>query len=258
MTDTRGTTITVTTPDGTAEAYLTQPVPDPDNPGGPLPGVLLIMDAIGLRPRIETMADRIASWGYVVLAPNVFYRDGDAAATSPSVEFLDDESRAEFFAGAMPRIRRLTPDLATPDLRAYVDALHARPEVSPGPIGATGYCMGGRLALLAGATLPDDVAAIGMFHTGGLVTDTSASPHLWVTDVRGEVLAVHADHDRSLPPVAIARFEHALSSAGVTHHTTVYPGARHGYTMSDTAEYNHDAAEHHFAELRKLFARTLH
>ncbi|MGW0035328.1 dienelactone hydrolase family protein [Gordonia sp. NPDC003376] len=258
MTDTRGATITVTTPDGIAEAYLTQPVSDTDDPDVPLPGVLLIMDAFGLRPRIEKMADRIASWGYVVLAPNVFYRDGDAAATSPAVEFLDDDSRAAFLAEAMPRIRRLTPDLATPDLRAYVDALHARPEVSSGPIGVTGYCMGGRLALLAGATLPDDVAAIGMFHTGGLVTDTSASPHLWVPDVRGEVLAVHADRDRSLPPVAIAQFEHALSSSGVTHHATVYPGARHGYTMSDTAEYNHDATEHHFAELQKLFHRTLH
>ena len=63
-----GETIELQAADGTAEAYLT------GHPGDP--GVLFYIDAIGLRPQIETMADRIASWGYVVLAPNVFYRDG--------------------------------------------------------------------------------------------------------------------------------------------------------------------------------------
>jgi hypothetical protein len=62
-------TIDVQTPDGTADCYLTRPSDD-----GPHPAVLLMIDAIGLRPRIEEMADRIARGGYVVLAPNVFYR----------------------------------------------------------------------------------------------------------------------------------------------------------------------------------------
>ena len=65
-----GQTIDLQAADGTAQAYLA------GNPGDP--GVLFYIDAIGLRPQIETMADRIASWGYVVLAPNVFYRDGRA------------------------------------------------------------------------------------------------------------------------------------------------------------------------------------
>ena len=58
-----GRTLEIGTPDGPAEAYLARP----DDDGHP--GVLLYVDAIGLRPRIEEMADRIASWGYVVLAP---------------------------------------------------------------------------------------------------------------------------------------------------------------------------------------------
>ena len=72
-------TLTLTMPDGDAEAYLATA------PGGaPAPGVLFVIDAIGLRPRIEEMADRIASWGFTVLAPNVFYRDGTAAELAPS------------------------------------------------------------------------------------------------------------------------------------------------------------------------------
>ena len=70
--------LTLTMPDGDAEAYLSTA------PGGaPAPGVLFVIDAIGLRPRIEEMADRIASWGYTVLAPHVFHRDGTAAELAP-------------------------------------------------------------------------------------------------------------------------------------------------------------------------------
>ncbi|MGC5247119.1 dienelactone hydrolase family protein [Gordonia sp. DT219] len=255
MSETTGEKITVTAADGDAEAYVARPAPAAD--GDTWPGVLFLMDAIGLRPQIEKMADRIASWGYVVLAPNTFYRSGTAAETSPDEPLLDAESRSTFFAKARPRIKSLTTYRARGDLAAYLDALRALPETAPGPVGATGYCMGGRLALLAATTRPDDVAAVGMFHTGGLVTDSSDSPHLSLPEVKAEVLAIHADHDRSLPPESVAVFEHALTSSGVTHHASVYPGAPHGYTMADTASYNHDASEYHFAELAKLFARTL-
>jgi carboxymethylenebutenolidase len=63
-----GRTLEIPTPEGPAEAYLTRPDDDEH------PGVLFFGDAIGLRPRIEEMADRIASWGYVVLVPHVFHR----------------------------------------------------------------------------------------------------------------------------------------------------------------------------------------
>jgi len=75
-----GQSIEIGAPDGVADAYLTRPDDDPH------PGVLLFVDAIGLRPQIEQMADRIASWGYVVLTPNVFYRDGAAADLAPTAD----------------------------------------------------------------------------------------------------------------------------------------------------------------------------
>lgn len=61
--------------EGTAEALVARP----SSGGGPFPGAILYMDAFGLRPRIGDMAQRVADWGYVVLAPNVFYRDGTVA-----------------------------------------------------------------------------------------------------------------------------------------------------------------------------------
>lgn len=256
MTESTGEMITIRAADGSTEAYVARPsTTDTD---GARSGVLLFIDAIGLRPRIQTMADRIASWGHVVLAPNVFYRSGTAAQTSPGAPLTDSDARARFMSAAMRRVAALTPGTVTPDIVAYIDTLQDLPGVTTGPIATIGYCMGGRLALLAATARPDDVAAVGMFHTGGLVTDSADSPHLHLTGITAEVLAIHADHDRSLPPEAIARFEHALTSVGVTHHTAVYPGAAHGYTMSDTAAYNHDAAEYHFTELAHLLERTLH
>lgn len=252
MTTISGETIEIPTPDGTAEAYLTRP---PETRSGDThPGVLFIVDAIGLRPQTRKMADRIASWGYTVLVPHLFYRDGSADELAPEDDLLDAQSRDDFFAVALPRVRALTPEVVTPDLSAYVDALQ---KVAPGPIAVTGYCAGGRLALLAAATRPDDVAAVALFHTGGLVIDSPQSPHLWLGTVSATLLAVHADRDRSMPAEAIARFEHALIESGVTHIATVYPGAPHGYTMADTDAYNHDAAEYHYRELRKLLANTI-
>jgi carboxymethylenebutenolidase len=251
---TRGQHIEITTPDGTAEAYVTGTATEQ----GPVPGVLFFMDAIGVRPRIEEMADRIADWGYVVLAPNVFYRHGTVADIAPTTDLRLPGEREKFFPSVMPLVAGHTPDEAARDLPAYVAALADRPDVDPRVLGVTGYCMGARLALRAAAQLPDLVAAVGMFHGGGIVTDEDDSPHLLVPRVRAELVAGFADNDRSMPPEAVAAFDEALREAGVTATTAVYPGAPHGYTMSDTSMYDEGAAERHFAELRELFDRTLH
>lgn len=244
-----GQRIEITTADGTAEAYLTRP------DDRPRPGVLFYVDAIGLRARTEAMADRIASWGYVVLVPHVFYRDGSAAGLAPKADLRQPEARAAFFAdGVMDRVNALTPDRSLPDAEAWLDELlrHAT-----GPVGVTGYCMGARLAVRTAALRPDLVAAVGGFHGGGLVTDAADSPHRVVDGARAEFLFGHADQDASMPPEDIETLAAALDAAGVTHREAVYPGARHGYTMADSTSYDEVGAERHFLELRELFDRTI-
>jgi carboxymethylenebutenolidase len=81
----RSQTVDIAMPDGVADAYLTRP-----GDGDRRPGVLMIMDAFGLRERIFEMADRIAARGYAVLAPNVFYRAG----RSPVLPFPDMTAEA--------------------------------------------------------------------------------------------------------------------------------------------------------------------
>jgi carboxymethylenebutenolidase len=243
-----GSMIDVPTPDGIADCYLTKPADD-----APYPGVLFMIDAIGLRPRIEQMADRIAAQGYVVLAPNVFYRGGRAPLWE-TPELTDPHSRTRFFRTLGPQMAALTPDTVTADGSAYLDKLG---ELTDGPVGVTGYCFGGWVGWTVAATQPDRVAAFGGFHTGRMVTDDSDSAHLLAPRVHAEVYWGHADQDESMTTENIATLDRAMDDAGVRHTTEVYEGARHGYTMSDTGAYNEPATERHFAALFALLRRAI-
>ena len=243
----RSEMIDVTTRDGIADAYLARP----DGEGHP--AVLLVVDAFGLRPQIERMADRISARGFVVLAPNVFYRAGRAPVVS--LDGLGDpEQRASVFERVMPLIRELTPERIVRDGGAYVDLLE---QVGRGPIAITGYCMGGRVGWRIAAAYPERVAALGGFHVGGLVTDAADSPHRSAASLAAEVYLGHADNDRSMTPEQIAELERGLDAAGVRYRSEVYHGAAHGYTMADTPAYDEAAAERHYSELFTLLERSI-
>src|SRR5699024_2372367 len=198
-----------------------------------------------------------ASWGFTVLVPHVFYRNGTADELAPDVDLREPGARDRFIAGLRPIMQGHTADRSGRDLTAYARTLRRITAPDDARWAAVGYCMGGRLALRAAARYPDQVTAVGMFHTGGLVTDDEDSPHLCIPDVRAEVLARYADNDGSMPKEAIATVDEALTRSGVTHSTAIYEGAQHGYTMADTPMYGADAAERHFDELHDLLERRL-
>jgi carboxymethylenebutenolidase len=243
-----GRAVDIPTADGVADSYLVRPEGD-----GPYPGVLFIMDAFGLRPRIEEMAGRIAERGFVVLAPNVLYREGRAPVL-PMPDPADPDSRAAFMQKIMPLVQSLTPERVASDAKYYLDYLA---EVAPGAIAITGYCMGARVGWRIAAAFPDRVAALGGFHAGGLVTDAPDSPHRSADQIAAELYFGFADNDRSATADQIAELERALDTAGVAYRSEVYKDAVHGYTMSDTAAYDEDAAERHFSELFALLDRAL-
>jgi carboxymethylenebutenolidase len=234
-----GERVEITTEDGVADAYLARP---DDRLRG---RVLLVMDAYGLRPQIEAMADRIAEQGYVVLAPNVFYRD----ARSPLLT-AEELGQPDAFAKVLPLVRGLTREVIVRDGPAYFAAL------GDGPVAITGYCMGGRAGWHLATAYPDRVAALGGFHVGGLVTDAPDSPHARAGNLAAEVYLGHADNDRNMTPEQIAALEQALDDAGVRYTSELYEGAAHGYTMADTPAYDEAAAERHYRELFALLDRT--
>jgi carboxymethylenebutenolidase len=231
-------------PDGIAEAHVT----------GSGPGVLFYIDAIGLRPQTEGMADRIADWGYTVLAPNVLYRSGTAAETSPEGDLLAPGAREAFFKTTGPRLAALTPERVGRDVQVYLSALRER--AGSTAVGVVGYCLGARLAVRTACLDPDVVACAG-FHGGGLATEDPDSPHVGLPRARAEFVFGHADQDRSMQPDAVERLGRALEDAGLTAQNEIYPEAPHGYSMNDTSMYQEAGAERSFRELEALLERTL-
>src|SRR5699024_12521665 len=113
-----------------------------------------------------------------VLVANLFYRDGGAADRAPRTDVTVRENGEAFMGEAIDRVRGLTDEQVIPDISTYVEALHSCDGVIDGPIGTTGYCMGGRLSFVAACTFGRDIAAAAAFHAAGLVTDDDSSPHL--------------------------------------------------------------------------------
>jgi carboxymethylenebutenolidase len=240
--------IEIKTKDGTCPAYVARP------PGrGPWPAVLVFMDGLGIRPAMLEVGERLATHGYFVLLPDLFYRSGPYEPMDPHAIFTDPEKRKvlaeKFFALA-------TPANIMADTRAFLDYLAAQPDVKPGGIGTTGYCMGGALSLTAAGTYPDRIVATASYHGGRLATDAPGSPHLVAPKITSRVYVAGAIDDPSFPDEMKARLEDALTKAGVVHTIETYP-ARHGWVLRDTPAYDAAAAERHWQTMIALFDAKL-
>jgi carboxymethylenebutenolidase len=146
---------------------------------------------------------------------------------------------------------------AAADTAAFIALIDGRKDVAGKKIGTTGYCMGGGISLTVAGTYPDRIAAAASFHGGSLATDAEDSPHLLAPEIKARVYVAGADQDGSYPPEMEVKLDRALTEAGVDHRCEIYPGALHGWTMTDFPIYNEEAAERHWRELIALFKATL-
>ncbi len=240
--------IVIAMPDGEVDAVIFH------EPGGPArPGVVHITDIGGIRDATRGMARRVASAGYTVLQPNIFHRTGRPPVIGYPLDFNDPRTRQRFGELTTP----LTPDAIEADAAAYVDHLAGLDTVLPGPMGVVGYCFGGGFALRVAARRPDRIAAAASFHGARLFTDQPDSPHLVLSRVTAELYFGHAENDRSMPAEAIAGLERALEAWRGVSTSEVYRGARHGWTVPDSAAYDAPQAERAFSALTALLARAL-
>lgn len=242
--------VTIPTSDVRCEASVFRP----KEGEGPWPAVLLYMDGLGIRSALFELAERIASFGYVVLLPDLFYRAGTNLSADPKKFFSDPAFRTEW---ASKLIGSVTQAKVMSDTQAFLDYLGTQPDVKPSKVGTTGYCMGGGHALAAAGFFPDRVAAAASFHGGRLATDAPESPHLLAPKMKARVYVAGAVEDASFPNDMKKRLDDALTEAGVQHTVVTYEGARHGWVPSDTPVHDPAAAERHFEALRDLYAATL-
>lgn len=238
----------IETADGLCPAYLHTPRGE-----GPWPAAIMYMDGPGMRPAIQELAARLSDQGYAVLLPDLFYRSGPYAPIDPRVVFADPKLREVHRETYMALA---TPPRVMADTASFIAFLRERPEVRPGPIGVVGYCMGGRLALIAAGTYPDDVAVAASYHGGGLANDTPSSPHLLAGRMKARIYVAGAIEDANFPDEMKSRLAAALAEAGVDHTVETYP-ARHGWVPRDMPVHDPVEAEHHWRTLVPLFDGVL-
>jgi carboxymethylenebutenolidase len=240
--------IDIQTRDGRCPSYVFRP-----DGAGPWPAVLVFMDGLAIRPAMLQLGERLATHGYFVLLPDLFYRAGPYEPMDPKTVFSDPEQRKvlmeKFFATA-------TSANIMSDTRAFLDYLGAQREVARGGIGVTGYCMGGRLSLIAAGTYPDDIVAAASYHGGRLANDDPDSPHRLAPKIKARVYVGGAIEDQSFPDDMKARLEKALTEAGVDHTIETYP-ARHGWVFPDFPVYDAAACERHWRTMLALFESKL-
>ena len=240
--------VQIPAPDG--HSHGTLHVPEGD---GPWPGVLVFPDAGGVRETFGQMGDRLAGMGYVALIPDIYYRAGQWAPFDAATLFTDPQERARL--GTLTTV--LTNDRIIADAGAYADFLLARPEVTGSAIGTTGYCLGGRMSLIAAGGLGDTIAAAGSFHGGRLaVADDPSSPHLSADRISATVYVAGAKDDNSFTAGQAGLLDRALTDAGVDHMVEFYP-ARHGFAVPDNPTYDADADARHWEALHELYRAHL-
>jgi carboxymethylenebutenolidase len=194
------------------DAYLALP------PGGTGPGLVLFQEIFGVNEHVRSVAEQYALAGFVVLAPDVFWR----SESRVELGYVgDDRERGFKLVGALKPVEVLD------DIQTAVAALRARPETAGSRCGAIGYCMGGRLAYVAAATTQIEAAVA--YYGGGIHEQL----HL-AGNIKCPMQFHFAGKDDHIPPAAVAQVRQAMTGAEVL----VYPEAMHGFNCWARAAYH--------------------
>ncbi|MCR9260413.1 MAG: dienelactone hydrolase family protein [Pseudomonadaceae bacterium] len=228
-------------PDGQMNTFIVAP-----ERHGPHPVVIFLMDAPGKREELHDMARRIASVGYYVLLPNLYYRRTREFVMAP-------DKREEMFG----HMNALTNAMVCEDISALFEFAQADPKAADGPAGCVGYCMSGPFAFAAAAAFPERLAASASFHGVRLYNDAPDSPHLDAHKIKGEMYFGCAETDEWAPPEMVQGLDDYLAGTGMRYEVEWYPGTLHGFVFPlREGIYEKAAAERHWERLFALFARN--
>jgi len=236
--------VVVETSEGEMGTFVVHP-----GDGSPAPVVLFLMDAPGKRPLLHDMARRLASNGYYVMLPNLYYR------TTPAFEL--DFSSTESFERMVELMSRLGNRAVSRDVGALLGYAGTDAAADASTVGCVGYCMSGPFALWAAAEHADVVRAAASFYGVRLHVDADDSPHTRLGDVTGELYVGAAEHDDYVPLDMVDRFEAAMQDSDVSGRVERYWGTHHGFAFDDRPAYDPRADARHWTVLLDLFDRNL-
>jgi carboxymethylenebutenolidase len=237
----------IRTADGAMDTFIFHPE-DVEADGGPFPVVLYLMDAPSIRPALRDMASRLATAGYYVMLPYLYYRGGPYREFGSSDE--DMHARRDLMA-------TVTPSTIVRDGEALLAFAADDPAARDGAFGAVGFCMSGRLALALAAAQPDRLKAAASIHGAWLVSDGDDSPHRHLHGIMAETYFGWADNDATAPPQHVPIMREALESAGVKYRIDFFSDAVHGYAPPGSERYHRARSEQHWERVHALLKRNL-
>jgi carboxymethylenebutenolidase len=225
---------------GDMDAYLVRPDGD-----GPYPGVILAHQLFGVTADVRDAADRIASLGYVVVAPDFFHRSERAVELLPTPE---GRTRGFALMGALTREGVLA------DVRA------CREYLGTPRTGMVGLSMGGHLAYYAATQL--DLAVTIVLYAGWLTGTgmpvSTPEPTLELTGgIAGRLVFIVGDQDHVVTEEQRAAIAARLAAGGVRHDMVVLPGAPHAFLAEGTPAYQPEAAAQAWQLIAEVLAAEL-
>jgi carboxymethylenebutenolidase len=199
------------------------------------------------------MVRRIATVGYYVVLPNLYYRHGHGTTCLPQATDESSEEHKRMFQLMLS----LTNAMIAEDTGALLAFLDAQGELRRGALGCVGYCMGGAFAVTAAARFPERFSAAASYHGVPLVTDQPDSPHRVAAEARAELYFGFGEDDHVTPAKDVDALRAALARTSVRHEVEMYGGGGHGFVFPRRETYHKANAERHWERLFDLFRREL-
>ena len=241
-------TVDIPTKDGKTTTFIVHP-----DRSGPFPVIIFYMDAPAIREELRDMARRLASSGYYVVLPNMYYRAG-VMELGPLPTDANDPKRKKM----QEYMNSLTIPLVMDDTEALLTYIGGQAAASKGPMGCVGYCMSGQYAVNAAARWPERMVAAASFYGTRLVTDAADSPHIMAKKAKADIYFGCAERDHFVPEGMIDALKKQLAADNVKNaEVEIYGDADHGFAFPLRPVYNKAAAEQHWERLLSLFRRKL-
>jgi carboxymethylenebutenolidase len=213
---------------GTMRGYLVQP-----SGTGPFPAVLVIHENRGLNPYIEDVARRVATEGFLALAP-----DG----LSPAGGYPGNDDDGRTLQAGLDQTK-LRTDMVNGARFVKANAL------STGKLGVTGFCWGGSTTNFLATELGADLGAAVPFY--GAAAETARVPQ-----IKAPLLIQYAESDERINALWPA-YETALKASQVPYEMFMYPGTQHGFHNNSTPRYHEASAKLAWERTIAFFKKNL-
>ena len=228
--------INIPVEDGTEMMLYTAKPKDGQN----LPGVMIFQEAFGVNAHIREVTDRLAAEGYIAVAPELFHRTGTAFEGS----YADFES-------VRPHIESLSREGLTTDIISAYRWLISQPGTDKDKIVSIGFCMGGRISVMAATLLPLKAAA--SFYGSNI----AATLHHSIPLLNCSLLLGWGGQDKHITHEQIEKLTKLLDENEKDYVNVVFSKADHGFFNNDRSAYHPVSAAEAWELVKVFFKKSL-